>query len=47
MMTDELQQLLEGTLANQRQVECTEHLDSCSCCQWFAGIEGSGHEDSE
>src|SRR4051812_3645140 len=31
--TDELQQLLEGTLANQRQLECTEHLDSCGCCQ--------------
>ena len=31
--TDELQQLLEGTLVDQRQLECTEHLDSCSCCQ--------------
>ena len=31
--TDELQQLLEGTLVDQRQVECTEHLDSCGCCQ--------------
>ena len=36
--TDELQQLLEGTLANQRQLECTEHLDSCGCCQ--AKLEG-------
>lgn len=31
--TDELQQLLEGTLVDQRQAECTEHLDSCGCCQ--------------
>ena len=31
--TDELQQLLEGTLTDQRQQECTEHLDSCGCCQ--------------
>ncbi|HTI50989.1 MAG TPA: serine/threonine-protein kinase [Planctomycetaceae bacterium] len=30
---EELQQLLDGTLSSERQVECTEHLDACACCQ--------------
>jgi eukaryotic-like serine/threonine-protein kinase len=31
--TDELRQLLEGSLSEQRQQECTDHLDNCGCCQ--------------
>ncbi|MGD9648821.1 MAG: WD40 repeat domain-containing serine/threonine protein kinase [Pirellulales bacterium] len=34
----ELHQLLEGSLSGQREHECTEHLDQCSCCQ--AKLEG-------
>lgn len=31
--TEELQQLLDGSLSGERQVEFTEHLDSCEYCQ--------------
>jgi len=31
--TEELRQLIDGTLSGERQVECTEHMDSCQCCQ--------------
>lgn len=31
--TDVLGQLLTDTLSNEKQRECTEHLDSCACCQ--------------
>ena len=30
---DELRQLLDGSLSNERQQACTEHMDSCQCCQ--------------
>lgn len=30
---DELRQLLEGSLSGDRQHACTEHMDSCECCQ--------------
>jgi len=30
---EELQKLLDGSLSGERQVECTDHLDSCECCQ--------------
>lgn len=30
---EELRQLIDGSLAEERQQECTEHLDSCQCCQ--------------
>ncbi|MBA4017099.1 MAG: serine/threonine protein kinase [Pirellula sp.] len=30
---EELQQLLEGSLADDRQQECIRHMDSCQCCQ--------------
>ena len=30
---EELQQLLEGSLADDRQQECIQHIDSCQCCQ--------------
>jgi serine/threonine protein kinase len=31
--TDELRQLLNGSLSGERQLECTHHMDSCECCQ--------------
>ena len=31
--TEELRQLLGGSLAHERQQECTSHLESCTCCQ--------------
>lgn len=31
--TEELQLLLDGSLSGERQVECTDHMDSCECCQ--------------
>lgn len=31
--TDELRQLLDNSLSGERQQECTEHMDSCPCCQ--------------
>src|SRR5258708_953445 len=31
--TEELHQLLTGSLSDERQQECTEHMDSCPCCQ--------------
>jgi WD40 repeat protein len=31
--TEELRLLIDGSLAAERQSHCTEHLDSCSCCQ--------------
>ncbi len=31
--TEELRQLLGGSLADERQQECTSHLESCTCCQ--------------
>lgn len=30
---EELSQLIDGTLSGERQRECTQHLDSCPCCQ--------------
>ena len=30
---EELRQLLDGTLSGQRQETCTQHMDSCQCCQ--------------
>lgn len=30
---DELRQLLDGTLSGDRQQACTDHMDSCQCCQ--------------
>ncbi|HWB12352.1 MAG TPA: serine/threonine-protein kinase [Pirellulales bacterium] len=30
---DELRQLLDGSLSEQRQQECTDHLGACGCCQ--------------
>lgn len=32
-VTEELQQLLAGSLSGQRLEECTRHMDACSCCQ--------------
>lgn len=31
--TEELRHLLDGELSGERQLECTEHLDSCAGCQ--------------
>lgn len=31
--TDELRQLISGSLSSDRQSTCTEHLDGCACCQ--------------
>ena len=31
--TDELRQLIDGTLSGERQSECTDHLEACPCCQ--------------
>jgi hypothetical protein len=31
--TEDLQQLLHGSLAGNRQEECIRHMDSCECCQ--------------
>ncbi len=31
--TDELRQLLSNDLSGERQQECAEHMDSCTCCQ--------------
>lgn len=31
--TEELQQLIDGSLSVDRQRECTQHLDACPCCQ--------------
>ena len=30
---EELRQLLDGSLSTDRQVACTTHMDSCTCCQ--------------
>lgn len=30
---NELRQLLDGSLSNDRQEICTQHMDSCTCCQ--------------
>lgn len=30
---EELQQLIEGSLSGERVQECTQHMDSCECCQ--------------
>ncbi len=30
---EELRQLLDGSLSGERQEECTQHMDSCECCQ--------------
>lgn len=32
-ITEELRQLLDGSLSGERQQECTQHLDTCTCCQ--------------
>lgn len=31
--SEELKQLIDGTLSGERQQECTRHMDSCECCQ--------------
>jgi serine/threonine protein kinase len=31
--TEELRQLLDSSLSDERQLECMQHMDSCSCCQ--------------
>ncbi len=31
--SDELRQLLDGSLPGDRLTECTEHMDTCGCCQ--------------
>lgn len=31
--TEELRQLLNSSLSGERTQECTQHLDSCECCQ--------------
>jgi serine/threonine protein kinase len=31
--TQELRLLISGSLGNDRQAHCTEHLDHCACCQ--------------
>jgi len=31
--TEELRQLLSSSLSGERSQECTQHLDSCECCQ--------------
>ncbi len=31
--TDDLNQLIDGSLPGERQQECTHHLDTCGCCQ--------------
>ena len=31
--SDELRQLLDGSLSGQRQMECTQHMGTCGCCQ--------------
>ncbi len=36
--TEELQQLLTNSLSDERQLECTDHLETCTCCQ--ARLEG-------
>ena len=30
---DELRQLIDGSLSGERQQACTDHMDSCQCCQ--------------
>jgi eukaryotic-like serine/threonine-protein kinase len=30
---EELKQLLDGSLPGEQQAECTNHLDTCTCCQ--------------
>ncbi|HET6422653.1 MAG TPA: hypothetical protein VFG20_03155, partial [Planctomycetaceae bacterium] len=30
---NELRQLLDGSLSSERQQQCTQHMDSCECCQ--------------
>ncbi|MES2793298.1 MAG: serine/threonine-protein kinase [Planctomycetota bacterium] len=30
---EELRQLLDGTLSGDRQEACTQHMDTCTCCQ--------------
>ena len=31
--TEELRQLLDCSLSDDRQLECMQHMDSCPCCQ--------------
>ncbi|MGE5193793.1 MAG: protein kinase domain-containing protein, partial [Deltaproteobacteria bacterium] len=31
--TEELRQLVDGSLSGDRQQECTQHVDTCPCCQ--------------
>jgi len=31
--TEDLNRLVDGSLTNERQKECTDHLDTCGCCQ--------------
>lgn len=35
---EELRQLLEGSLSTEQQQQCTQHMDTCACCQ--AKLEG-------
>ena len=40
--TDELRNLLDSSLSDERQQECMEHMESCSCCQ--SRLEGVATE---
>lgn len=40
--TEELRQLLDGSLSGERQIECTQHMDACECCQ--SRLEGIATE---
>jgi anti-sigma factor RsiW len=31
--TDELRQLIDGSISAERQQDCTSHIDACECCQ--------------
>ena len=42
--TEELRQLLSNSLPDERQQECTEHMDNCPCCQ--ARLESVATEGS-
>jgi len=43
--SEELRQLLDGSLSDERQLECTHHLDTCGCCQTI--LENIATENSD
>jgi eukaryotic-like serine/threonine-protein kinase len=43
--TEELQQLLANSLSDERVLQCTEHMETCSCCQ--ARLEGIATDGSD